>query len=85
MPSVPFSLPTKGLRKFPVDDSENDIEFMVGDTIYGCPCFIADFLSPRIANLHSIHDTINSFIIDTEGKRTIFPSAFGLVEANPFQ
>jgi hypothetical protein len=49
-----FQLSSTRLANVPIEESRNDFEFIVGDTTYRCPSFIADFLSPRMAALHTI-------------------------------
>jgi hypothetical protein len=61
-----FQLSSSGLANVPIKESRNDFEFIVGDTTYRCPSLIADFLSPRIAALHALDDTISSFVIETK-------------------
>jgi hypothetical protein len=47
-------------------DSINDFKSIVGDATDRCLSFVADFLSPHIATLHALNDTISSFVIETK-------------------
>jgi hypothetical protein len=71
-------LSINGLSHVPFKESRNDFEFIVGDTTYRCPSLIADFISPKIAALHSIDDTMKSFSIETADKNGYFESIVGL-------
>jgi hypothetical protein len=50
----------------------NDFEFTVGDESYRCPWFVAEFLSPRIAQLRDADNTIYQFKIETEDPQREF-------------
>jgi hypothetical protein len=60
----PFALSTKGLQNVPMTQLRCDFEFIVGAKTYLCPALIADFLSPRIAQIHVADDTISSFKVE---------------------
>jgi hypothetical protein len=62
--TVPVKLSARGLANIQEKEEYNDFEFIVGESRYRCPWFIADFLSLRIAQLHLIDNTISSFVID---------------------
>jgi hypothetical protein len=72
--STSLTLSTNGLSHVPIKESRNDFEFIVGDATYRCPSLIADFISPKIAALHSIDDTIMSFLIETNDSGGYFGS-----------
>jgi hypothetical protein len=61
-----FVLSASGLANIPESESRNDFEFVVGNSRYRCSTLIADFLSPRLCRLHSIGETIRSFLISTK-------------------
>jgi hypothetical protein len=61
MDSKSLSLSTNGLSHIPIKESTIDFKFIVGDATYCCPSWIADFISPKIAVLHSIDNTVMSF------------------------
>jgi hypothetical protein len=42
-----------------------DFRFLVGDRIFFCPTFVADFLSPTISRSHIIDATVDSFVVAT--------------------
>jgi hypothetical protein len=67
-----FQLSSTGLANVPLKELRNDFEFIVGDTIYHCSSFIADFLSPHIAALHAFDDTISLFVIETKDEANHF-------------
>jgi hypothetical protein len=67
-------LSTKGLAHVPIKESRNDFEFIVGDATYRCPSLIADFISPKIAALRSIDDTITNCFIERNDSRACFGS-----------
>jgi hypothetical protein len=61
-----LKLGASGLANIANSEPDNDFAFLVGDRSYNCPWFIAAFLSPRIAQLHSNDPTMNEFVIETE-------------------
>jgi hypothetical protein len=58
---VEISLSAKGFRNLPRNVYENDFTFIVGESRYYCPSFIAAFLSPRICNLQMKDPTLREF------------------------
>jgi hypothetical protein len=60
-----FALSSRGLMNIPKRQDLDDFEFIVGNSRYRCPWFIADFLSPRVGQLHSIDNTHCEFIVKT--------------------
>jgi hypothetical protein len=65
-------LSARGLLNVPRHEWRNDFEFIVGSAHYRCPALIADFLSPRIARLHSVDDTITTFNVTEEDEHSAF-------------
>jgi hypothetical protein len=59
-------LSTKGFENIPISAYEENFTFLVGDAKYPCPSFVADFMSPRISQLHSIDLTVTEFRINAE-------------------
>jgi hypothetical protein len=55
----------KGLRNIQLSPATSEFCFSVGNSLYPCPSYVADFVSPRIARFHSIDPTINEFEIST--------------------
>jgi hypothetical protein len=54
-------LSSKRLSQLPENCYENDFRFIVGGREHHCPCWVADFISPRISRLRSSDMTIRSF------------------------
>jgi hypothetical protein len=77
-------LTTKGLGHLPPNCYENDFAFIVGGLEYRCPCFLADFLSPRVARLRSNDPTIREFTIDVSDPNSEFSSLFSILSGSPF-
>jgi hypothetical protein len=65
-PSPKLKLTASGMANIAPSKTENDFTFIVGHDTYQCPWFAADFLSPRIGQIHSIDPTVNEFVIETE-------------------
>jgi hypothetical protein len=42
-----------------------DFRFLVGDRIFFCPTFLADFPSPTISRAHIVDPTVDSFVVAT--------------------
>jgi hypothetical protein len=63
---IEITLSTTGFRNLPRNVYENDFAFIVGESRYYCPSFIASFLSPRICCLQMKDSTIREFCIETE-------------------
>jgi hypothetical protein len=60
-----IALSAKGLGNLPRNVYEDDFTFIVGDTRYRCPSFVACFLSPRICRLQASDPTVREFEIET--------------------
>jgi hypothetical protein len=71
---VKGGLSARGLANVAVRDWSHDFMFIVGDHSYRCPSSVAQFLSPRVAMLHSIDDTIDEIRIDVEDGDELFGS-----------
>jgi hypothetical protein len=54
-----------GLKNIPALEIRNDFEFILGNSHYPCPYYIADFLSPLIGRLHGADPTLSEFFIET--------------------
>jgi hypothetical protein len=59
-------LSTRGFSNVPRLDDRNDFEFIVGQDRYACPSLIADFLSPRLANLRRTDPSISALDVATK-------------------
>jgi hypothetical protein len=56
----------------------DDFTFVFGGKRYGCPSFIAEFLSPRISRLRSIDATVCEFIIEDDDSAHDFADILSL-------
>jgi hypothetical protein len=54
-----------GLKNIPIHENLNDFEFMVGSRAYKCHRFVADFLSPKIGDMHTLDPTMDHYLIET--------------------
>jgi hypothetical protein len=57
-------LSSKGLAQLPANCYENDFTLIAGGQAHHCPCWAADFISPRISRLRSADATIREFRIE---------------------
>jgi hypothetical protein len=86
MPSSPIKPPmiaisSRGLRNLPTApgyDNRNDFDFIVNGRHFLCPSLVADFLSPRVARLHTIDSTHDTLTISTNDPDNNFPSFLAL-------
>jgi hypothetical protein len=69
---VELTLSAKGLRNLPSNVYSNDFTFIVGESRYHCPSFIASFLSPRICHLQMNDATLLEFHIETDDPDHLF-------------
>jgi hypothetical protein len=74
------SLSAKGLKN--IHKRDNDFTFVVGSRRYPCPSFVAEFLSPRIYDIHSVDDTLNEFRVEVQDPNAHFEAFLGLSEGN---
>jgi hypothetical protein len=65
-------------KQIPLHRYVNDFTFIVGSSLYDCPRIVADFLSPRICQLHSIDATANEFLIQTKDANREFANIIQL-------
>jgi hypothetical protein len=74
------SLSARGLANIQYGEEMNDFEFIVagGESRYRCPWFVADFLSPRIAALHAVDNTIYSYEVMTKDQHNEFEKFLSL-------
>jgi hypothetical protein len=63
--SHPVTLSAKGLANIIYPDYSGDFHFIIGEKPYACPSFIAQFLSPRISQLHQSDCTINEIKLES--------------------
>jgi hypothetical protein len=57
---------------------DDDFTFTVGDEQYRCPCFVAEFLSPRISQLRSSDPTLREFRVNTADPNKDFEQCLSL-------
>jgi hypothetical protein len=60
------TLSAKGLGNIPMDSQPNEFEFTAGKRSYRCPIFVAEFLSPKIASLRLLDQTVTSYRVGVE-------------------
>jgi hypothetical protein len=73
-------LSARGLKN--VRRKENDFTFVVGSRRYPCPSFIAEFLSPRVHDLHLIDDTLSECKVEIEDPNEYFNDFLSLGSGN---
>jgi hypothetical protein len=65
-------LSVQGLKNVAVRDSCDEFTFIVGGHRYPCSSSLAQFLSPRVAELHSVDDMIDEIRIGVEDPDELF-------------
>jgi hypothetical protein len=70
--NIEFVLSARGLANIPESESRNDFEFIVCNSHYHSPSFVADFLSPLLCRLHSVNATIRNFPISAKDNLSQF-------------
>jgi hypothetical protein len=72
-----------GLGHIAASKAQNYFTFIVGDHSHDCPCFVANFISPRIAHLHGSDPTIHEIQLETEDPSNQFQDflSFGLASS----
>jgi hypothetical protein len=80
-----LSLSTKGLGRIPFNEDSTPFVFMVGTQKYACHRYIADFLSPRIGDLHRSDPSLSEYIINTEDKFNLFKFFLTLAEGQSIE
>jgi hypothetical protein len=70
--AISIALSAKGLVNIVANNHENDFTFHVGEAEYGCPSFIAEFISPRISSLRRTDPTIRDYRICTRDSTLSF-------------
>jgi hypothetical protein len=72
MPPLEMKLTANGMANIPSAKIQNDFEFVVGGHRYGCPWFVADFISPAVARLHALDTSLSEFCIEIDGPHEQF-------------
>lgn len=73
-------LSAKGLKNDAISQLPDDFIFKVGDKIYRCNSFFADFISSKISLLHCEDPTLNTFVIDYDDKFNVFGKIMTLLK-----
>jgi hypothetical protein len=81
--SATISLSANGLRQVPLHRYTNDFTFVVDSSRYECPRIVADFLSPRICQLHLLDFTADEFLIETKDPNHEFGNFLQLGHGRP--
>jgi hypothetical protein len=82
---VEINLSAKGLANLPRNVYENDFTFIVGESRYHCPSFIASFLSPRICHLQANDATLREFCIETDDPTHLFEKILAVCYGSSFR
>jgi hypothetical protein len=72
------SLSARGLQNVRIKDSDNDFTFMVGNRAHRCSSFVAEFLSPLVAELRAADGSIREFRVEVDGARSFFSDFLSL-------
>jgi hypothetical protein len=72
------SLTTQSLMTLPENVYPKNFEFKLSDRSYMCSSVVADFLSPRIARIHSRDPTVDSFELTTRDDSNQFQDFLSL-------
>lgn len=75
--NVAFAFTTSGLKHIDFDKYEKDFTFYVGNQMFKCNKFMADFISPKISEMRNCDTTINSFYIPSSKCKN--PELFKLI------
>jgi hypothetical protein len=67
-------LSARGLANVAVRNWSNDFTFIIGDHRYLCPSSVAQFLSPRVSELHWMDATISELRLEVDNPDELFGS-----------
>ena len=73
-----FELSAEGLKHIPSHVMAKDFEFVVNGKSYWWNSLLADFLSPKIARIHSSDPACSRFVIESNDENGVFESFLGL-------
>lgn len=73
-----ITLSTNGLKNINFSDYQNQFTFIVNGKSFKCSRIIADFLSPKVAQLHFTDISASKLIIDTQTKTGNFEQILNL-------
>jgi hypothetical protein len=71
---VPGGLSARGLANVAIGDWSDDFTFVIGNYRYRCPSSAAQFLSPRVFNLHCVDATISGLTLEVQDGDDLFSS-----------
>jgi hypothetical protein len=72
-------LSARGLANVAARDWSHDFTFIIGDYRYWYPSSVAQFLSPRVSNLHWIDATISELRLEVDDRDKLFGSVLEIV------
>jgi hypothetical protein len=78
MSTFEAKLSADGMKNLLISKQHNDFTFIIGDRRYECSWIVADFLSPKLANLHSVDPSITEYIVETIDSETKFATFLSL-------
>jgi hypothetical protein len=80
--TISLKLPETALRNINFDSFPNDFRFVLGESSFDCPTFVAELLSPRISTLRKSDPTIFSFSFSEAISLECLSSLISLAEGN---
>ena len=80
-----FELSAEGLKHIPSHVMAKDFEFVVNGKSYWWNSLLADFLSPKIARIHSSDPACSRFVIESNDENGVFESFLGLSLGNSIE
>jgi hypothetical protein len=78
MAALDVKLSACGMGNIPGSKIENDFRFIVGESCYPCPWFVADFIAPKVGRLHCFDPSAREFCIETDDPTNLFPAFLSL-------
>jgi hypothetical protein len=80
--TISLKLPYTALRNVNFNSFPNDFRFVLGESSFDCPTFVAELLSPRISTLRKSDPTIFSFSFSEPISLECLSSLISLAEGN---
>lgn len=81
--TTPLRVSSQGLQNILLRGSKPNFLFVVGGNEYPCQSFFADFISPRIAQIHLTDPLYDKFVIRTEDEDKNFQLIIDLMHGIP--
>jgi hypothetical protein len=75
---IEVKLSAEGMKNYARSKVDNDFLFLVGKKEYWCSWIVAEFLSPKIAELHSGDPSITEYQVETNDNNAEFESFLSL-------